>query len=101
MTDRERLPNRRSAEVVEFVHDNRRWTLTIGRFPDGRIAEIFLDLGKVEPLGELAQDTAIVASLALQHGCSIETLKSAIAGRSVRALGAALAMIEVETGRQA
>jgi hypothetical protein len=40
----------------------------------GRIAEIFLDAPKESLLGELAQDSAIVASLALQSGCPLTTL---------------------------
>jgi ribonucleoside-diphosphate reductase alpha chain len=71
---RERLPDRRNADVFDFVHQNRRWTATIGRFPDGRVAELFLDAERVDPVSELAQDTAIVASIALQSGCPLETL---------------------------
>jgi ribonucleoside-diphosphate reductase alpha chain len=90
---RERLPDRRSAEVLDFVHLGRGWTATIGRFPDGRVAEFFLDAVKVDPLSELAQDTAIVASIALQSGCSLETLRHALAGRDESPLGAALDLI--------
>jgi putative DNA primase/helicase len=46
MPERERLPNRRIAELRRFVHCGRRWTATIGRFPNGRVAEIFLDAPK-------------------------------------------------------
>jgi hypothetical protein len=37
MSERERLPNRRAAELVEFQHGERRWTATVGRFPDGAL----------------------------------------------------------------
>jgi hypothetical protein len=50
MPERERLPNRRAAELIDFEHDRGRWTVTIGRYPDGRIAEIFLDAAKESPL---------------------------------------------------
>jgi ribonucleoside-diphosphate reductase alpha chain len=93
VAERERLPNHRAAELVNFTHAGWRWTATIGRFPDGRIAEIFLDAAKESPLVELAQESAIVASLALQSGCPIETLRHALAGRDAGPLGAALALI--------
>ncbi len=32
MADRERLPDRRGAELIDFEHGARRWTATIGRF---------------------------------------------------------------------
>jgi hypothetical protein len=69
MSERERLPNRRKAELLDFEHNGRKWTATIGRFADGRIGEIFLDAPKESPLVELAQDCALTASLALQSGC--------------------------------
>jgi ribonucleoside-diphosphate reductase alpha chain len=90
---RERLPNRRNAEVLDFVHLGRRWTATIGRFPDGRAAELFLDVAKVDPLSQLAQDVAIVASIAPQSGCPLSTVRYALAGRGEGPLSAALELI--------
>ena len=84
MTDRERLPNRRLGEVFTFKQSPEQewsWTATIGRFADGRIAEIFLDAPKETPQVELAQESAIVASIALQHGVPLEVLRHALAGR--------------------
>ena len=91
---RARLPNRRAAELFNFEHAGRRWTVCVGRFDDGRIAELFVDAAKASPLVELAQESAIVASLALQSGCAFETLRHALAGRNAGPLGAALALIE-------
>jgi hypothetical protein len=55
------------------------YTGGIGRFGDGRIAEIFINGAKVGSAAEAnAQDAAIVA-LALQHGCPIETIRHALA----------------------
>jgi len=93
MANRERLPNRRAAELVDFEHAGRRWTVCVGRFDDGRIAELFLDAAKASPLVELAQESAIIASLALQSGCAFETLHHALSGRDTGPLGAALAII--------
>jgi ribonucleoside-diphosphate reductase alpha chain len=94
MSERERLPDRRAAEFYAFEHDGRRWTATIGRFSDGRIAEVFLDAAKDTPLVQLAKETAIVASLALQSGCPLGTLRHALAGRDVGPLGEALSLVE-------
>jgi hypothetical protein len=99
---RERLPDRREAELVDFEHAGRPWTVTVGRFADGRIAELFLDAAKESPLVELAQESAIVASLALQSGCALQTLRHALAGRSAGPLGDALAMVDAaRTGKLA
>jgi hypothetical protein len=57
------------------------------------VAELFLDAATESPLVKLAQESAIVASLALQSGCALETLRHALAGRGAGPLGAALAMV--------
>ena len=98
MPERERLPNRRAADLVDFEHDRRRWTVTIGRYPDGRVAELFIDAPKESPLVALAQDGALAASLALQSGCPLDTLRHALNGREAWPLRTALALIE-ETGQ--
>ena len=97
MAERERLSDRREAELVDFEHAGRRWRVTVGRFPNGRVAEIFIDGPKEAPIVELGQESAIVASLALQSGCPLETLRHALAGRSGGPLGAALALVDGDT----
>jgi hypothetical protein len=93
VANRDRLPNRRAAEMFDFEHGGRKWTATISRFPDRRVGEIFLNTAKLSSIGELAAEAAIVASLALQSGCPLETLRHALAGRDAGPLGAALAMV--------
>ena len=88
------LPTRRAADEIVFEHGNRLWRVAFGRFPDGRPAELFLDGGSVDPLSELAKESAIVASLALQSGCPFETLRHALDGRDAGPIGTALALIE-------
>jgi hypothetical protein len=46
MTGRQRLPNRRGHELVDFEHGGIRYTAGIGRFEDGALAEIFLNTAK-------------------------------------------------------
>jgi ribonucleoside-diphosphate reductase alpha chain len=94
MAERDRLPNRRNSELFDFDHQGRRWTATIGRFADGRVAEIFIDAAKGSPLAEMARDSALIASIALQSGCDFQALKHALVGRHAGPLGAALALVE-------
>lgn len=94
MFERKRLPSRRRSEIVDFRHAGRVWTAAISRFDDGGIAEIFLNSAKDSAIAHLAQESAIVASLALQHGCEITTLRHAIAGVAAGPLSAALDLIE-------
>ena len=76
---RERLHNRRPHWLYRFESGGQMYTGGIGRFDDGRIDEIFINGAKVGSAAEAnAQDAAIVASLALQHGCPIETIRHAL-----------------------
>ena len=94
MSERARLPNRRKAELLDFEDaSGRKWTLTIGRNAAGAVREVFLDAPKASPIAEMAKESALVASLALQSGCPLETLCHALAGRSAGPLGAALALL--------
>jgi ribonucleoside-diphosphate reductase alpha chain len=79
MSERAHLPHRRAHEVIDFEHDNHRYTAGIGRFDDGRIAELFLNCGKAGTHVEaVARDAAITASLLFQHGGSLEILRHAL-----------------------
>jgi hypothetical protein len=80
---RQRLPNRRSHEIVQFEHGAFTYTAGIGRFDDGRLAEVFLTASKTGTAVEAAaRDAAIVASLALQNGVPLESLQCAITRNS-------------------
>jgi hypothetical protein len=92
---RERLSNRRLAETFEVEVGGLRYTCTIGRFPDGRVGEIFLTNTKPSSQSDSnARDSAIAASLALQFGCPLEVLQRALLrdshGRASTPLGCAL-----------
>ena len=77
---RDRLPARRAHWLFRFECDGQSYTGGIGRFEDGTIAEVFINGTKVGTAAETnAQDAAIVASLALQHGCPIDTIRHALA----------------------
>ncbi len=82
MSGRDSLPTRRSAETFDFRMAIERganpvdFTATVGRHPDGRIGEIFLNFRKLgTAVDASACDAAIAVSLALQHGVPLETLR--------------------------
>ena len=76
---RQRLPNRRQHELMTFQHDGIRYTPGVGRFENGTIAEIFLNTAKQGTAIDVnARDAAVAASLLLQHGCSVNTLRQAL-----------------------
>ena len=95
---RNRLNDRRPHWLYRFECDGQSYTGGIGRFEDGRIAEIFINGSKVGTAAETnAQDAAIVASLALQHGCPLETIRHALArsGGTGGPLATLLKVVEV------
>lgn len=102
MTTRERLPDRRESDLIEVEHVWRgphgdvaeTVLVTIGRHPDGRIGEIFLDYPpregerrKAERVMALADDFAVVVSIALQYGAPLDVLRHAISREEVIQLG--------------
>jgi hypothetical protein len=94
-SNRNRLSNRRNCETFTLEVAGLHYTATISRFPDGRVGEIFLTNTKPSSQSDAnARDAAVAASLALQHGCSLETLKRALLrdshNRPSTPLGAAL-----------
>ena len=98
---RMRLPNRRAHELLEFEHAGFSYVAGIGRFADGRLAEIFLNAGKAGTAIEThARDAAITISLLLQHGCSPDTIRHALTrnrdGSAAGPLGTLLDILDKE-----
>jgi hypothetical protein len=79
-TARRRLPNRREHELLDFEYAGHCYTAGVGRFPGGGLAEIFMNIsGKAGGMVEvMARDSAVLASLALQHGVDLEALRRAV-----------------------
>ena len=95
MTNRERLPNRREHETVRFEFRGRIYFAGVGRFDDGRPAELFIDPRKAWADATAdARDAAVAASIALQFGAPVEVLRDALtrneSGQAAGVLGAAL-----------
>jgi hypothetical protein len=89
MSDRQRLPNRRGSERFAIRHDDASYLVTVSRFSDGRLAEIFLDTKPDSALAMHAHDAAVLGSLLLQHGVSAAVIRRSIAGPIATAIAAA------------
>ena len=97
-TARARLPDRRPSELFDFQAMDLRFTASISRHPDGRVAELFCDNHKAgSQIGTLVRDAAILLSFALQHGADIEAIRRALcrdsSGRALGPIGEALDII--------
>ena len=92
---RERLPNRRACETSSFEHAGAAFTMTEGRYADGRIGELFISAAHANSaLDALASDAAIAISFAVQHGADIAAIRVAMKrnnqGEPSSPIGAAL-----------
>ena len=90
---RQRLADRRLNETFTVEAFALRFTISISQFPDGQLAEVFATNHRAESAaGIMASDAAIAASLALQFGCPVETLRKALSrdshGRATSPLAA-------------
>ena len=97
MSTRSRLPNRRPSETFALECNSLSYLATISRFQDGRLAEIFINAKAGSDSDAAAKDAAVVASIALQHGVSVDVIRHALLrdahGRASSPLGAALDMV--------
>lgn len=81
MTDRRVLPMRRRSETFEIAFGGLKGShiITVGFYDDGSIGEVFVNGGKSGELVEaIARDGAVLLSMALQHGASLDTIRHAI-----------------------
>jgi hypothetical protein len=90
--------------LFDFTSMNMRFTAGITRYPDGRIAELFLDNHKAgSAIGTLVRDSAIALSFALQHDADAESIRRAMCrdsqGRPLGPIGVALDLISTDNAR--
>jgi hypothetical protein len=98
MTARDRLPNRHLCETFGFQHGGMKYTASIACYADGRLAEVFISNHKTgSDTDAAAKDSAVVASIALQFGVPVETIRRALLrdarGNPSSPLGAALDLV--------
>ena len=95
---RERLENRRPSELFEVESLKLPFTVSVSKYSDGRLAEIFINNHKAgSAAGIMASDLAVVCSIALQHGVPVEVIRKALArdsqGNATSPLGVALDLL--------
>ena len=95
---RERLENRRPSELFEVESLKLSFTVSVSKYSDGRLAEIFINNHKAgSAAGIMACDLAVVCSIALQHGVPVEVIRRALMrdaqGRATSPLGVALDLL--------
>lgn len=82
---REPLPDRRSSVSFTVTFQGERYDVTVGHYNDRRVGEVFINriLSKTSAkvgtlLDGVCRDSAILMSLAIQHGTDLATLRHAI-----------------------
>jgi hypothetical protein len=80
MTERKRLPNRRGGELLDFEFRGKPYTLYVGRFDDGSLAEVFIDYGvkSGNDVYDDSKDAALCLSIALQYGVPEHVIREAV-----------------------
>ena len=101
MTFRERLNNRRSALTFDLEVGGLHYICTVGRFPDGRVSEVFVQNHKSSSGADVAvRDAGIILSFALQHGADFNSIRRALCrdprGGANGVMGAVLDAIAAE-----
>lgn len=73
---RERLPKRRAVELWSLRLAGHALHVGVGRYEDGRIAEVWLDVDHRvgAPFRETFKGIAMTISVALQHGVPVEAI---------------------------
>jgi hypothetical protein len=79
MTARCALPQRRFCETFNFRHWEVNYTVGVGRYPDGRPGEVFINCDKIGTAADvLGRESAVIVSLALQYGVPLTAMLHAI-----------------------
>jgi hypothetical protein len=83
--NRDVLPTRRFSETFSLAFAGEKYDVTAGFYPDQRVGEVFINRVRDRSAARLGnqldgvcRDGAILLSLALQHGVSIDTIRHAI-----------------------
>jgi ribonucleoside-diphosphate reductase alpha chain len=100
---RQRLANRRRSITFGFECNGLRYTATIGFYEDGRVGEIFLGNHRADSHADAcAKDSAVLASIALQHNVPLDILRKALLrdarGNPSTPIGCALVLLAADDG---
>jgi len=104
---RKRLENRRENQTFTFILDGVKYFASVSYTTENQLGEIFLDIGRANgeapglvgtALDIMAKDLATLASLALQHGVPLQTIKESLSqelnGNMRGPLGKTLELLE-------
>ena len=112
MTNRRRLANRRSHEIIAFDHEGQRYKVGLGREVVcidreqlGPVVEVFVNAQKVNSsIDVLASDGAILMSMLIQYGCPpaaiVKSMKHNSDGTPSSPIGRAAALLAEATQQQ-
>ncbi|MBT1509472.1 hypothetical protein KIP88_03060 [Bradyrhizobium sp. SRL28] len=81
MTERKALSMRRRCETfeIDFGGLSKSHVITVGYYPDDTPGEVFISGGKSgEQVEAIARDGAVLVSMCLQHGVSLDTIRHAL-----------------------
>lgn len=92
---REKLPHRRDTDIETIAHvlpdgNAQELIVSVGHYEDGRAAEVFIDMPwdrQKHMTALLGKDVSTLISIALQHGATVEELRSAMGRSEVNRLG--------------
>jgi ribonucleoside-diphosphate reductase alpha chain len=85
MSERRILPQRRRCETFTMRHgaQNALYAITVGYYWDDRVGEVFISGAKSgSDMESVTHDGAILLSLALQYGVTLDTIQHAISRNS-------------------
>jgi hypothetical protein len=102
VSERAPLPNYRAHELIDFWAMNVPLTAGVGRFEDGKIAELFLDTRLTgSALDTIIREIAICFSFAAQHGADVAAIRRALprdgVGQALGPLGTVLDLLHYES----
>lgn len=92
---RARLPFRRETDTIEIAHVTpdgvaQAFDISVGRYEDGKIAEVFVDVPYAQAKfasALLGKDVGTLISIALQHGAQLDELRAAMGRSDVNVMG--------------
>jgi hypothetical protein len=95
---RNRLPHRRASTTFSFECNSLAYSATVSHYPNGDLAEIFISNSKAGSHSDsAAKDSAVVCSIALQHGIPVDVIRKALLrdprGKPSSPLGVALDLL--------
>lgn len=107
MTPRRALPQRRACETFDLRHGTQRsaFAVTVGRFDDGVIAEVFIAGAKAgSEVEAVARDGAVLLSIALQYGVPLSVIRGSLTREANESpstiIGAVVDRLAVNENRQ-